>query len=73
MIILFKYISSVTNISQEYKRRRFDDEKMDANGFFFCYDRKQRNPTMFQYIHAEVYERIPSERPEFDRNQLHHK
>ena len=30
---------------------------MDANGFFFCYDRKQRNPTMFQYIHAEVYAR----------------
>ena len=24
---------------------------------FFCYDRKQRNPTMFQYIHAEVYAR----------------
>ena len=30
---------------------------MDANGFFCYDDRKQRNPTMFQYIHAEVYAR----------------
>ena len=35
-----RYISSLRDISQEYKRRRFDNEKIGAPTDFFCYHRK---------------------------------
>ena len=56
MIILFKYLVGY----EIYLKNINDDVSTTKNGrqrIFFCYDRKQRNPTMFQYIHAEVYAR----------------
>ena len=35
-----RYISSITRYIQEYKRRRFDNEKIGAPTDFFCYHRK---------------------------------
>ena len=43
------------DISQEYKRRRFDNEKIGAPTDFFCYHRKAEKIRKCTSSYAEVY------------------